>query len=257
MTTAAPPEPELLTSAHESAVLEGTGLPGSSSGLLAQVAPWLGHAGCFVGAGLVSGGIVHHPLDPSRYTLLAGIGVLVFLVATMAGELLGEGERPGRGALLRVAGGSLLLALGIGMLSGGIQHFADVPDRAVVLVPAGLLLSWLAFQLRSGTGLKGLVLSRATGGIAVLALGLFVGLPHLAPPGPAEPHGHSAATAGAGTAGADAPAAGAGTPVDAAAHPPGDAEHAPPGEQAPTADPPAALDAAMAELEARMAELAG
>lgn len=243
-------------------------------GLLGQVGPWLGYAGCFVGAGLVSGGIVHHPLDPSRYTVLAAVGVLAFLVATLAAELAGSGPRPGRGALLRVAGGSLLLALGIEMLPGGIQHFSDVPDRAVVPVPAGLLLSWLAFQLRGGAGLRGLALSRATGGVAVLALGLFLGLPFLASAAPAGGHAHGpvaavpaaqaeahADPAHADTADADAAHADAahGDPAHRdPAHAPG-AGHTDPAHDAPETSGGSAaadLEDVMAELVARMADLA-
>lgn len=251
MTTAPSPAPT-------AAVPTGTGTAAEAPagpGLLAQVGPWLGYAGCFVGAGLVSGAIVHRPLDPGRYTVLAAAGMLAFLVATLLPLLLGDGPRPGRGALLRVAGGSLLLALGIGMLSGGIQHFADVPDRAVVLVPAGLLLSWLAFQLRAGSGLKGLVLSRATGGVAVLALGLVVGLPHVAPSTSAAEHGHAPVLAAEAVA-ADEGAAAA-PAHDEATHAP---EAALPGAPAPAADGAGTaapdLDDALAELEARMADLA-
>lgn len=32
-----------------------------------QLAPLLGYVGYFVGAGLISGGIVHYTLDPTRY----------------------------------------------------------------------------------------------------------------------------------------------------------------------------------------------
>lgn len=227
-------------------------------GLLAQVGPWLGYAGCFVGAGLVSGAIVHRPLDPSRYTVLAAVGMVAFLVATLVPELLGDGPRPGRAALLRLVAGSLLLALGIGMLSGGIQHFSDVPGRAVVLVPAGLLLSWLAFQLRTGAGLRGLVLSRATGGVAVLALGLFVGLPHLAPTAPAAGHGHGHDTVAAEPVAAHGAPAAAGHAEEAAA-PHGEAPAAAAAQTVAADDPvttSADLEQAMAELEARMADLA-
>lgn len=110
------------------------------------------------------------------------------------------------------------------MLSDGIQHFSDIPDRAVVLVPAGLLLSWLVFQLRSGTGPKELVLSRATGGVAVLALGLFFGLPLLAPAAPAGGHAHGAVVAEPAAAHGHAAPAGA-EHVDTA-HARADAGHA-------------------------------
>ena len=48
MTVAPPTAP-----APSARLSPGTGAPGP--GLLGQVGPWLGYAGCFVGAGLVSG----------------------------------------------------------------------------------------------------------------------------------------------------------------------------------------------------------
>ncbi|KOV74255.1 hypothetical protein ADL00_02665 [Streptomyces sp. AS58] len=102
----------------------------------------------FVGAGLISGAVVHHPLDPARYTKIAVIGVLVFLVATLVNEFLLAAERPGLPRAVLVIAASLLLSFGIGMLSGGLQHFEDFPDRGVVLVPAGITVSFIAFVLK-------------------------------------------------------------------------------------------------------------
>ncbi|MFD4210735.1 hypothetical protein ACFWRG_32725 [Micromonospora tulbaghiae] len=43
----------------------------------ALLARYVGYVGYFVGAGLISGAVVHHPLDPTRYTRIAGYGVLI------------------------------------------------------------------------------------------------------------------------------------------------------------------------------------
>ncbi|WP_338675318.1 hypothetical protein V1460_21830 [Streptomyces sp. SCSIO 30461] len=83
----------------------------------------------FVGAGLISGAVVHHPLDPARYTTVGIIGVGVFLVATLVNEFLLATDRPPFARALVVIGASLLLSFGIGMLSGGLQHFDDFPAR--------------------------------------------------------------------------------------------------------------------------------
>lgn len=92
----------------------------------------------FVGAGLISGAVVHHPLDPARYTKIAVVGVLVFLVATLVNEFLLAAERPALPRAILVIAASLLLSFGIGMLSGGLQHFEDFPARGAVLVPLGI-----------------------------------------------------------------------------------------------------------------------
>ncbi|MEU4062657.1 hypothetical protein AB0F25_09510 [Streptomyces wedmorensis] len=109
---------------------------------------YIGYVLYFVGAGLISGAVVHHPLDPARYTVVAVVGVLVFLVATLVNEFLLAQDRPPLGRGLMVIGASLLLSFGIGMLSGGLQHFEDFPARAAVLVPLGIVVSFVAFVLK-------------------------------------------------------------------------------------------------------------
>lgn len=109
---------------------------------------YIGYVLYFVGAGLISGAVVHHPLDPARYTKIAVIGVLVFLAATVVNEFLLATDRPALRRAILVIGASLLLSFGIGMLSGGLQHFEDFPDRGAVLVPLGITVSFVAFVLK-------------------------------------------------------------------------------------------------------------
>lgn len=111
-------------------------------------ARYLGYVGYFVGAGLISGAVVHHPLDPDRYTRIAAYGALVFLAATVLNEFLLTRERPGLPRMLIVIGSSLLLSFGIGMLSGGLQHFDDFPARGAALVPAGIVVSFVAYVIK-------------------------------------------------------------------------------------------------------------
>jgi hypothetical protein len=86
---------------------------------------------------------------------------------------------------------SLLLSFGIGMLSGGIQHFTDFPDRATILIPVGLTLSFFAFCLKNETLRKGLLKKSIVGGLVVLALstGSYFALGNLA--ASLEPSGHT------------------------------------------------------------------
>ena len=109
---------------------------------------YIGYVLYFVGAGLISGAVVHHPLDPARYTMIAVIGVLVFLVATLVNEFLLAPDRPALPRAVLVIAASLLLSFGIGMLSGGLQHFEDFPARGAVLVPLGITVSFIAFVLK-------------------------------------------------------------------------------------------------------------
>ncbi|MDQ0605026.1 hypothetical protein QF037_009371 [Streptomyces canus] len=111
------------------------------------LADYLGYAATFVGAGLISGAIVHHPLDPARYTVIAVVGAGVFLFATVLNEFVLTKQRPDVSRVLAIVGASLALSFGIGML-GGLQHFEDFPERAAMLIPFGQALSFIAYVLR-------------------------------------------------------------------------------------------------------------
>ncbi|MBT2398761.1 hypothetical protein [Streptomyces sp. ISL-100] len=145
--------------------------------------PWryIGYVGYYVGAGLISGAVVHHPMDPTRYSLIAASGVLVFLLATVLNDIILASERQPLSRMLRVLGTSTMLSFGLGMLSGGMQHFADLPDRCAVLIPLGIVLSFVAFFLKEDKrpwrrifGLMGLA-------VLVVAALTFLGLRHIAP----------------------------------------------------------------------------
>ncbi|MBT2370275.1 hypothetical protein J7E88_34640 [Streptomyces sp. ISL-10] len=144
-----------------------------------------------MGAGLISGAVVHHPMDPTRYSLIAGAGVLVFLVATFLNEVVLASEKPALVKTLRVLGASTMLSFGLGMLSGGMQHFADLPDRCAVLIPVGLVLAFVAYFLKEDKapwrrifGLMGLA-------VLVVAALSFAGLRHIAPTMGEAGGGHS------------------------------------------------------------------
>ncbi|MFD0372422.1 hypothetical protein [Streptomyces sp. NPDC127114] len=134
----------------------------------------------FVGAGLISGAVVHHPLDPARYTTIAVAGVGVFLAATVVNEFLLTKDRPPLGRALVVIGASLLLSFGIGMLSGGLQHFDDFPARGSVLVPLGIVVSFVAFVVKDAETPSRRVLSPLGLAVLLVAGGGYVGLSTLA-----------------------------------------------------------------------------
>ncbi|MEU3629160.1 hypothetical protein [Streptomyces fradiae] len=141
---------------------------------------YIGYVLYFVGAGLISGAVVHHPLDPARYTVVAVIGVLVFLVATLVNEFLLAQDRPPLARGLMVIGASLLLSLGIGMLSGGLQHFEDFPARAAILVPLGIVVSFIAFVLKDAGTSFHRIFSPLGLAVLLLAGGCYFGLSTLA-----------------------------------------------------------------------------
>ncbi|MDI9885009.1 hypothetical protein QMZ92_11550 [Streptomyces sp. HNM0645] len=141
---------------------------------------YLGYVLYFVGAGLISGAVVHHPLDPARYTMVGITGVFVFLVATLVNEFLLVTDRPPLARALVVIAASLLLSFGIGMLSGGLQHFDDFPARGAVLVPLGIVVSFIAFVLKDAETSSRRVLSPLGLVVLLVAGGSYLGLSAIA-----------------------------------------------------------------------------
>ncbi|MCJ1676345.1 hypothetical protein MTF65_03045 [Streptomyces sp. APSN-46.1] len=159
-------------------------------GLLAR---YLGYVGYFVGAGLISGAVVHHPLDPARYTRIAVYGVLVFLAATALNEFLLARRKPTPAQVASIMGASLLLSFGIGMLSGGLQHFEDFPGRAALLIPTGIVLSFIAYVIKDEDSSWRRVFGLAGLTVLVTTLIAFAGLRYVASTLAEEPGsgGHS------------------------------------------------------------------
>ncbi|MFD5325186.1 hypothetical protein [Streptomyces sp. NPDC127092] len=180
-------------------------------------ARYLGYVGYFVGAGLISGAVVHHPLDPDRYTRIAAYGALVFLAATILNEVLLTRERPGLGRTLVVVGSSLLLSFGIGMLSGGLQHFDDFPARGAVLVPVGLVVSFVTFVIKDADTPWQRIFSVFGLTVVVVAALAFFGLREVAASMETSSSGHDHGTAEEPAADEHAPAPG--SPSDAVTDP--------------------------------------
>ena len=152
--------------------------------------PYALYVALYLGVALTGGSVVHLPLAPARYLLIGGIGVLVFITASVADARRQHAaglEGPG-GSLGRYVGWSVLLSIGLGMLSGSIQHFIDFPHYAAVLIPLGVLVSLAAFMGRERLmppRPQLLRLGAVVGGVvAALALGLDLLADEMVP------HGH-------------------------------------------------------------------
>ncbi|QNE24112.1 hypothetical protein [Streptomyces sp. INR7] len=158
------------------------------------LARYLGYVGYFVGAGLISGAVVHHPLDPARYTRIALYGVLVFLAATALNEFLLTRRKPTFKQVAGIMGASLLLSFGIGMLSGGLQHFEDFPTRAATLIPAGILLSFIAYVIKDEDASWRRIFGLAGLAVLLTAVAAFAGLRYVASSMAPESGGHSHGT---------------------------------------------------------------
>ena len=96
----------------------------------------------YVGVGFISGGVVHYTVDPVLYGTIGIIGAVMFLLG------MGYSHRDhlgiNRDSLVFVLM-SLVLSFGIGITSGGVQHFGDVGHLGPVFVSLGVFLSALGY----------------------------------------------------------------------------------------------------------------
>ena len=97
----------------------------------------------YVGVGLISGSIVHIGTlggGITQYVVLITLGIIAFITGTILEK--------GRGSItLNFIIVSVLLSIGVGMVSGGTQHYLDGPVYASFLLPFGLLLGYIMFIL--------------------------------------------------------------------------------------------------------------
>jgi hypothetical protein len=152
--------------------------------------PYTLYVALYLGVALTGGSIVHLPLDPARYLLIGGIGVLVFIGASVADARQRHAaglEGPG-GGLGRYVGWSVVLSIGLGMLSGSVQHFIDFPHYAAVLVPLGVLVSLAAYMGRERLSPSRPMLLRLGAVVGAVVVALALGLDLLADE--MVPHGH-------------------------------------------------------------------
>ena len=152
--------------------------------------PYVHYVALYLGVALTGGSVVHLPLAPGRYVLIGLVGVAVFIAASVADARRRHAASvEGSGASLgRYVGWSVVLSVGLGMLSGSIQHFLDFPHYAAVLLPLGVLVSLAAYMGRERLSPPRPQLLRL-GAVAVsFTLALALGLDILADE--VAPHGH-------------------------------------------------------------------
>lgn len=113
--------------------------------------PYFSYLVMFLGMGLISGSVVHAAQEEMRlYALtLMGIGALLFSLGSYLNEVLFKSGILGDN-ILRYVLLSLVLAIGVGFVSGSTQHFFDTPVFASYLAPIGVFISSVAFAIRQG-----------------------------------------------------------------------------------------------------------
>ena len=103
----------------------------------------------FIGTGFIAGSIVHFGEGVTVWdSSVLLLGIALFVISSYVQEYGKTHERstPKEFALFILQ--SFLLAIGIGMASGGTQHFIDTPLYAAVLIPLGLTIGLFTFLWR-------------------------------------------------------------------------------------------------------------
>ncbi|MEK7545069.1 MAG: hypothetical protein AAB551_02975 [Patescibacteria group bacterium] len=116
--------------------------------------PFLTFITMFLGAGFISGAIVHlgEGVNPWDVSILF-IGVALFIIGHYIQEFIYNKKDLKEAGTVKFIFFSLLLSLGIGMASGGIQHFVDTPKYSANLIPIGLFLGAIAYTLKNNIAL--------------------------------------------------------------------------------------------------------
>lgn len=115
---------------------------------------FLVYVSLFIGTGFLSGSIVHFQIDPSRFLILGIIGAVIFVVASTINEAIFNKKDFKEEGLAKVIFFSLILSLGIGMISGGVQHFEEFPQYGSYLIPLGGIVSLVGYLLKSNIHLQ-------------------------------------------------------------------------------------------------------
>ncbi|GAW28519.1 hypothetical protein [Carboxydocella sp. ULO1] len=145
----------------------------------------------FLSIGMLSGSIVHMPLNPGRYSIIMSIALVVFVTASYLNEVKIDKKNMTPWETAKFLFFSLILSIGIGMISGGIQHFDEEPLYASYLIPFGLVLSFISYVLKNKIALPWKRFAAAFAVILVLAAGIGTGLNQLAhSPGMVSEQGH-------------------------------------------------------------------
>ncbi len=126
----------------------------------------------FIGSAFVSGAIVHtgNVAEVSKYAIIGIVGVSLFILGSFIQESIFNQNNLKEEGVAKFFLYSLLLSVGVGMMSGGTQHFSDFPVYSSYLVPLGLIVSYLAFLLKNNfTFTKNLIIA----GVALLLISIF------------------------------------------------------------------------------------
>lgn len=96
----------------------------------------------YIGISFITGAISHGFFSGNRSLITGVIGVICFIVGTLMEEDTSNTWQ----SIISWA----VLAVGIGAVTGGLQHFPDSPERSLWILPVGFVLSLIFYALIHG-----------------------------------------------------------------------------------------------------------
>jgi hypothetical protein len=127
----------------------------------------------FLGIGMTSSGIVLMPFNPMRYSIVLIIGLGLFLAGSVFNEIVINKQHLSAGESIKLVVLSLTLAIGIGMISGGIAHFKESPIYVSYLIPLGIIISFISFALKNNFDISKRDLLITFAGVIMFALVVY------------------------------------------------------------------------------------
>ncbi|WP_270563220.1 hypothetical protein [Clostridium beijerinckii] len=130
----------------------------------------------FLGIGMTSSGVVLMPFNTMRYSVILFIGLSLFIAGSIFNEVVIDHHHMTAIDSIKLVILSLTLAIGIGMISGGISHFKESPTYVSYLIPLGIVISFISFAFKNNFKLNKKEKLMVFTGIIILAVIIFIGL---------------------------------------------------------------------------------
>lgn len=128
----------------------------------------------FLGIGFLGGAIVHFPVNPNLYGAIGAVGAIIFTIASTLNEWITNRRHVLHEGVFKIILYSLVLSIGLGMISGGIQHFVDFPIYASYLVPIGFIISLTGYVMSKELKLDRNQKMLLIGKMVLIAIPLFL-----------------------------------------------------------------------------------
>lgn len=134
----------------------------------------------FLGIGMTSSGIVLMPFNVMRYSIILCIGLGLFITGSVFNEVVIDNHHMSAIESIKLVIFSLTLAIGIGMISGGISHFKESPMYVSYLIPLGIIISFISFTFKNNFTLTKKEKIIVFTGSIILAIIIYISLSFVA-----------------------------------------------------------------------------